>query len=169
MPLLSDVVGIFFQRNRNVNSGWAIFGLCYYCIQWAISPLWRDVAPSSLTDPLCGAGLYTVEHVRTWRFGGRGALFAVGVFNAVKLKRFWRRSYRTENTASAWERVITECCLREWWLFVVRDVGHTLRVRRFGSSVGEDSGLYVVAEWYPTFRWNDSHSSSSLYSCYRAS
>jgi hypothetical protein len=25
-----------------------------------------------LTDPLCGGGLYTAEHMRIWRFGGGG-------------------------------------------------------------------------------------------------
>jgi hypothetical protein len=32
-PLLPDVVFIFFQLNHSINSKWASFELCHYCIQ----------------------------------------------------------------------------------------------------------------------------------------
>ena len=38
-PLSSSIVGYssyIFQLNRCINSKWAVFGLCRYCIQWAM-------------------------------------------------------------------------------------------------------------------------------------
>jgi len=31
-----------FKINHNINSKWAIFGLCHYCIQWPILSLWAQ-------------------------------------------------------------------------------------------------------------------------------
>jgi hypothetical protein len=52
MTFLSYVV-IFCYPNHIINSKWAIFGLCHYCIQWAICPVYptlRDVQRSQI-DP----------------------------------------------------------------------------------------------------------------------
>ena len=59
-----------FQLNGNINTNWAIFGLCHYCIQWGIrtshlrqavqiSDTWFSLSSSSF---IWGPGICTLQH-----------------------------------------------------------------------------------------------------------
>ena len=74
-PLDAGTVGCslyIFQSNRSINTKCAIFGLCHYCIQWAICKLIITVFFISGRDILysIGNGIWT-GHSEVLRFDSR--------------------------------------------------------------------------------------------------